>query len=74
MTHLDDSGGLGVDDALGSTGQPVDLSLGVPARGDRRDLLDAWHVLPPFVLERLPQVLQADQGRTCIHVNKQYEL
>lgn len=56
---LDHGGALGVDDSLGTAGQPVDLPLRVPARANRHDLLHAGHVLAPAVLYRLPEILQA---------------
>lgn len=63
--YLNDGGALGVDDALGTARQPVDLPLGVPARANGHDLLDTGHVLPAPVLHGLPQVLQAD-GRGAV--------
>ncbi|KYN10969.1 hypothetical protein ALC57_16895 [Trachymyrmex cornetzi] len=57
---------FGVNDPLGAARQPVDLSLRVPARANRHDLLHAGYVLAPTVLDGFSQVLQAHHRGTVV--------
>ena len=47
-----DGGGLGVDDPLGASWQPVDLPLAVPPSSDGSDLLDTRSVLTASELKK----------------------
>ncbi len=63
---LNDSGGFGVDNPLSSAGKSVDLAFRIPSGGYRSNLFNGGDIFPPAMLERLPEIVQANQSCSVI--------